>query len=357
MISVVIVFVGISCMILLHEFGHFLMARFFGLRVEEFGFGLPPRIWGKKIGETSYSINWLPFGGFVKIFGEDGAEAMLIKSPVIKDGDSASRNHEKSFRNQPPHKRAIIIVAGVVMNFILGWVLLVLVFVSGTPRRVLISSVFENSPASLGGIKANDLILEVGGNKNPKVQNVIDFVNNNKGQEVVMKIKRGAEDLEFKVVPRINLPKGEGALGVSLVEIGNESMGFFESVVNSFKEAVKIVGAIFLSLFNLIVGIFKGAGAKGVVGPVGIFQVAVDTGRLGFVYLLQLIALISLNLTVLNVLPFPALDGGRLLFILIEKIKGSPISTRSESIINSIGFAFLLLLMVFITVRDVARFL
>ena len=335
----VILVLGISFLILIHEFGHFLAARFFGRWVEEFGIGFPPRLFGKKIGDTLWSVNALPFGGFVKIHGE-------------RTGDSTPDSRpEQSFAMLPVGKRAVIIVAGVVMNFIFGWILVSAIYMVGAPGGVLVSSVADGSPAAAAGFKEGDRLVGF-----DTSEAFIDYVGSMKGREVTIRLLRSDGELAITVVPREDPPPGEGALGVTVGEMGSPKLPFFRSIAEGFVTSVKIVGTIFVSIGTLIVALFTEAPAlEGFVGPIGIFGVATEAAKFGFIYLFQLIAIISLNLVALNILPFPALDGGRLLFLAIEKVKGSPISPKREGVANAIGFGILVLLMVVITVRDVVQ--
>ncbi len=337
LIGIIAVIISLSILILVHELGHFLAAKKFGLLVEEFGIGLPPRIWGKRIGETVYSVNALPFGGFVKIFGEDS---------------SSNLENSRNFIFLPIWKRSIIISAGVLMNFLLGWLAISLVFSIGIPQTVLVTDVSLNSPASQIGLNAGDKIIGFS-----NVDELIKFIDGNRGKEIVLKVKRQGEVKEFKTIPRINPPEGEGALGISLVEAGLPKKNLLASVREGFKTSVEMIKNIFFAFFNLIVKAFVGkASLEQVAGPVGIVKITAQAGSLGFVYLLQLLALISLNLAVLNIFPFPALDGGRLLFLLIEKIKGSPLPQKFERYANVAGMALLLFLMLIITIKDIANF-
>jgi regulator of sigma E protease len=331
--------VGISLLILIHELGHFLAAKWFGLLVHEFGIGFPPRLFGKKIGETLYSVNALPFGGFVRIHGE---KPEYEKEKLIP---------ERSFAYRKIWKRALIIGAGVIMNFVLGWAVISMVFMIGTPTAIFITHVGENTPAREAGLMAGDAVLGF-----ETSDAFTSFIAEGKGKEISLTILRGGEEIEILTTPRLTHPKDEGALGIGFTEAGQERLGFFQSISAGFMTSVTMIAAICIALFNLLVGIFTGGAAlEGFVGPVGIFQVANQTAQFGLVYLLQLIGLISLNLAVLNILPIPALDGGRLMFLLIEKIKGSPISAKREMVINATGFIILLLLMVLITARDVIQ--
>jgi regulator of sigma E protease len=336
LIGIVFVIIFLSILVLIHELGHFVAAKKFGLLVKEFGFGLPPRIWSKKIGETIYSVNLLPFGGFVKIYGEDGVEA---------------DERGKSFSSLPISKRSLIISAGVLMNFLLGWLLISIVFSIGIPKAILITKVEPNSPAAEIGLRAGDKIIGA------EADNFIKFIDEHRGQEIVIKIERNSEVKEFKAAPRINPPSGEGALGIALMESGLVKKNLLASIWEGLKTSIGIMQAVFAAIFNLIARAFVGkATLEQIVGPVGIIKITSQAGTLGFVYLLQLFALISLNLVVINIFPFPALDGGRLLFLLIEKIKGSPLPVKFERYANAVGMALLLFLMIVITIKDIMRF-
>ncbi len=340
LIGIIAVIIFLSLFILIHEFGHFLVAKKFGLLVEEFGFGLPPRIWGKKVGETIYSINALPFGGFVKIYGED--------RQAENDGIAASR----SFGSLPIWRRMLVIVAGVFMNFLLGWLLVSIIFNIGIPQAVFITDVLQNSPAAEAGLQSNDKIIGFS-----NVDEFVKYVDGYRGENIVLKIEREGKEMELQAMPRLDPPAGEGALGIILSEAGLPKQSFFVSVWEGLKTSLEIVKMVFITIFNLIKSIFVGQASLGAVtGPIGIVKITAQMGNLGFIYVLQLLALISLNLVVINILPFPALDGGRLLFLLIEKIKGSPLPAKFERYVNAAGFTLLLFLMAAITVKDIITY-
>lgn len=374
LLGIILVIIFLSILILVHEFGHFLVAKKFGLWVEEFGFGLPPRIWGKKIGETIYSINALPFGGFVKIYGEDREEAKIIPKETsfeveIKEEIAISENRveiatkesiiernsdlsNRNFSSLPVIKRAAITVAGVLMNFLLGWLVISIIFNIGIPQAILITDVAQNSPAAEIGLQASDKIIGFS-----SADAFIKYIDEYRGENVVLKIERGEKEMEIQATPRLNPPAGEGALGIALAEVGLPKQNFFVSAWEGLKNSWEIVKIIFITIFNLIKSVFIGkASLEAVTGPVGIVKITAQAGSLGFVYLLQLLALISLNLAVINIFPFPALDGGRLLFLLIEKIKGSPLPVKFERYANAVGMALLLFLMAIITIKDIVKF-
>lgn len=347
MLIFLIVLIGLSLLILVHEAGHFLAAKYFGMKVEEFGFGFPPRIFAKKKGETEYSLNWLPFGGFVKIAGETDRLQDIEKLEKLP---AEEKRH--TFIFQPAWKRALVILAGVAVNFIVGWLLLSILFMVGSPQILLVSGVEQGSPADRAGVKSGDVILNY-----TQSQDFINFVNQNRGKEITLDLRRGGQEVEVKAVPRADAQASQGALGVFLNEAGIPRYGFFTALGQGFKLSFQLAGQVLIALGELIKNLFVRAKLlEGVVGPLGIFGVAEQAGRIGLIYLVQLLALISINLAVMNLVPFPALDGGRFFLILIEKVKGSPISVRWEGILNIVGFALLLILMVLLTFRDITHF-
>ena len=354
MLIAILVILGLSVLILGHEAGHFFVAKLFGLKVDEFGFGFPPRIfaWGK--GETKYSLNWLPFGGFVKISGErgeftvtDGAntrDAHGSAQPVFSEADQ-----KRLFFNQPAWKKSLIVLAGVVTNFILGWVFISLVLMIGSPQTLIITDIEPNSPAAQAGFMANDIVMNY-----KDYQSFTGYIDSHEGQPISIAVLRNGKEVDLTVTPRVNASPDQGAIGVALEEGGPARENPFAALKDGLLDAGIIFWLTLLAFGQLIQQIFVHASIPaGVVGPVGIFGVAEETGKIGLTYLLQLIGVISINLAIVNLIPFPALDGGRFVMILIEKIKGSAIPEKIEGWINGLGFAFLIILMILITIRDV----
>lgn len=359
MITAIIFIIVLGILVFVHEFGHFIFAKRAGMKVEEFGFGFPPRIWGIKKGETIYSINAIPFGGFVKILGEGGEQA----------------DNPRSFSSKPAGPRLKVIIAGVTMNFFLAVALLMVTNFFGLrigliddktasiarDKAVQIIEVSKDSPADKAGIK---LLDEVNGFKLngtfkaiSSAEDVQTFIRENTGQPITIVIKRNKEILEKEIVPRVNPPEGQGALGVSLALTGVVSYPWYEAVWRGVYDAVILTINTIIGYFVLFKTLLlKGKLVADVSGPIGIAAITGQAARMGINYLMQFTAMISVNLAVLNIIPFPALDGGRALLIIIEKLKGSPVNKKAEQLVNTVGFAFLIALMVYVTAKDIIRF-
>jgi len=355
--STLLIFIGVlAVLVLAHEFGHFSLARKFGVKVNEFGVGFPPRLFGWRRGETLYTINLIPLGGFVKIKGESGEFA--------EDQDS--------FAHKPVWQRSLILVGGVSMNFILATVLLSVGLMFGLPQvtenlpanakvkdhKVQIMSVLTNSPAAEASLQLGDEIYQINNESITNVSQVQEIIGASQGEEITINTRRGQEERDVVVSPIIlNETNGYG-IGVALVSTGIVSYpwysAFYRGAVDTGLMTKEIVVAFYQLLNNLIT---KQSLGMDISGPVGIAVITGQVAKLGFVYLLQFAALLSINLAVINVLPFPALDGGRLVFVLAEKLRrGKSISRKLEAIVHNIGFLFLIGLVIAVTYRDIVRY-
>ena len=327
--------------------------------VQEFGFGFPPRVLGKKFGETLYSINLFPLGGFVRIFGEQG------------EGE----NDAASFVSHPIWQRIVIIAAGVFMNVVLAWVLFSLGHVIGMPSvggdnlvvenpQITIIGIAAGSPAENAELTFGNVIkkIEAGGAtlEPQNTDELIQFVNAHKGEALSLEIQSSAAGEEAKtitVVSRASPPSGEGPLGIALADIGIAKSPWYLAPwrgLQSLWFSVQATFGAFVGLFQSAVQ--HGKIPEGVSGPLGLFVLTGQAERLGISYFIQFIALLSVNLAILNAVPFPALDGGRILFLAIEKIRGRPVHISYERATHAIGFVLLLALILVISYRDVQRF-
>lgn len=361
MIIVLITLLAITLLIVLHELGHFTLAKLFGVKVEEFGIGYPPRIIGKKIGETIYSLNLIPLGGFVRILGEE-----------------KNKDDPRSFSTKPLYQRALIILGGVIIFWVIGFLLLSYLFFIGNPLpiedsdmgflnpHVEIVSVTKDSPAQKAGIIKEDIVRGImvdNGKFIPisKISQFQEIVNDYKGKEITLYIERKGEEKKIKVIPRVSPPEGQGALGVGIARIGVRKSPFPYNFLEGAKYTWDITKKTVISLGELLYDLVSRKGMPEGVEPasiVGIFYFFYKAAQFGWLYFLQLIAIISIYLAVLNILPIPALDGGKLLFLGIEALRGKPVSEKIENAVTTVFFFFLIGLVIFVTFRfDIPRLL
>jgi regulator of sigma E protease len=374
--SIVIFIIILLVLVLVHEFGHFFTAKRFGIRVDEFGFGFPPKLFSFKKGETEYSFNLLPLGGFVKIFGENVDEADLVEVGFLDKKETPEKIElaERNLVNKPKWQQALVLFAGIFSNFLLAWLLFSFGFMSGFPTSVgselsgyklqnvnlVIVSVLAKSPAENAGLKIGDKIINIksGDNftTNISPETVKSFVVESGGKEIDIGYLRG-KNLEVNIA-KIN-PKeinGEPTIGISMDQIGTAKLPFFAALWQGLRLDWSMTKNTAVGLYTLVSEAIKGKGSlSSVTGPVGMVGIVGDAYQFGFVYLLSFAALISINLAIINLLPFPALDGGRLLFLLIEKIKGSRLNPKVANTLNMIGFYLLIFLMLVITCHDVIK--
>jgi regulator of sigma E protease len=369
MITTIIIFILVlSLLVFVHEFGHFFSARKFGVKADEFGLGFPPRAIGvykdlsgkwrhllgskdleslegnNKPADTVYSLNWLPIGGFVKIKGENGD----------------SKDDKDSFGNKAIWKRAIILAAGVFMNIVLAFVLFSLCFMIGAPQsvetggKIQITEVNTTSPAKTAGILSGDVITGADTQTFKTVAEVQTYIGAKTNGELTLHVTRGDKPLDILVKPEVK--NNKAMIGIGLDQVASVSYPFFQAIWEGLKHTILLVWLIIVAFFDLIVNLFKGIGAGDAVGgPIKIAQMTGEVARFGLVNLMSFAAVLSINLAVINFLPFPALDGGRIFFLIIEKIKGKPINRETEAIIHNIGFFILIALIVLVTYKDIAR--
>lgn len=355
-ISTILIFILILFVVVIgHEFGHFIVARWCGVKVEEFGFGLPPKLFGykPKNSDTEYTFNLIPLGGFVRLFGEEGE---FKKDP-------------RSFASKTKLQKIAILAAGVTMNIIIAIIVFTIVGMMGsiafvpdneTDRvkdpAVYIVSVAPNSPASEQEINLGDKIISINGNSINNTEALINIINTNKGEEVDIVVERAGEEISKTILARENPPEGQGAMGIGFSLGGLLRLNFGEAFIS----AITRIGLIFYltlnTLWQMFIGLFietqLPAGAS-FTGPIGIVREVGNAQAMGISYLLMITGMISTSLAFFNILPIPALDGGRIFFILIETIKRSPINKDLESKLHLTGYLILIGLTLFITFRDI----
>lgn len=353
--TVVLFLIVLAILIFVHELGHFLFARMAGIRVDEFALGFGPKVFSFKKGETIYALNLIPFGGYVKIFGENPDQESII-------GKDSSR----SFVHSNKIHQVLVLFAGVLFNFIFAFILISLSFNLGvlssyesypkyaglmTDPSITITYISENSPAQKSGLKPGDSIL---GYKT--IDEIQNYINKSEGKEISIKVIRNNEEKNINIIPEKGIVEGKYAIGIAMDNTAILKLPFFTSIFEGAKLTLSMMAKTVTGFFDLIKGMFVGKSSlSSVTGPVGIAGMVGDAAKLGFTYLLMFTAIISINLGIINLVPFPALDGGRILFVLIEAIIRRPIKPSIANTINTIGFGLLMLLIVIVTYRDIAK--
>ena len=419
--TVILFLIILGALIFVHELGHFITAKKAGIRVDEFALGFPPKLASKKIGETLYSLNLVPFGGYVKIFGEDpeitderkserrihaneesplpkGVDALrapgvVIPSALEDSGTSLARedatlpaedggtpvvkgDDSRRFTSKSKWVQALMLSSGVLGNIVFAWLLISIGFMSGIPSSVegryakevknptlMITSVLPGSPAENGGLKAGDAIFSLTRDSRThrasegNAEAARDFIGESAGA-LAIEFKRGGEIQTTRVEPVFGIVEGKPAIGVTLDAVGVAQFGFFRSLFEGLLMTWDLLREVAIGLAGFIKQAFLGqADFSAIAGPVGIAGLVGEARVLGLVYLLSFTAFISINLAVINLLPIPALDGGRLLFLAIEGISRRAIPPRVTRALNATGFALLILLMAVITYRDIVKLL
>ncbi len=365
LLTALIFIVILAALVLVHELGHFLVAKWSGIRVDEFGLGFPPRLahWRPRGSETTYSLNAIPFGGFVKIFGETGEGA---------DETTAPADRTRSFIAKPARIQIAVLAAGIVFNLIFAWLLVSTGFMIGLPVptdyatnahltniQSTITSVDPGSPAAAAGLQTGDQIVgvtagtTVGG---VTISDIQKFTADHQGQAITITYRRGSTLAHTTLTPKFNASINRAVIGVSLESIGFLQLGFFSALGHGATLTWSLIQETAVGLGQFFGHLFVGkANLADVAGPVGIANLVGQATALGAVYVISFTAIISINLALINLIPFPALDGGRILFVLIEKLKGSPIKPAIGNTVNTVGFALLILLMLFVTYHDILR--
>lgn len=369
-LTIIVFLVTLSTLILVHEFGHFLAAKKAGIRVQEFGFGYPPRIFAKKINQTVYSLNWILFGGFVRLCGEELEEAVKEKSKY-------------AFWVKSKKARTVVILSGVLANFLLAIFGFSVVYsVAGIPiktEQIRIISIVPESPADKMGFKENDLVLKVEGQPLSDLDQFTKLIEEKKGSQVKILVKREKDNpclkkvlgggvgfscqnsnLLFFVTPRSEPPEGEGPLGIVISNIVMKKYPYWQmparGTIEGLKEAFAWTALIVHSLGKMLVDLLaRGVIPREVAGPIGIFQITSAIAQTGILNILQFIGILSVNLAIINILPFPALDGGKLIFVGYELITRRRPKPSLERWVNTAGMTILIFLILLVTINDVLR--
>jgi regulator of sigma E protease len=372
LLTIVAFVIVLSLLVFVHELGHFATARFFGIKSEEFGIGFPPRFLGyyknlegkwklvrgnKKVedaADTVYSLNYVPLGGFVRIKGEDGENT---------DPDS--------FLAKPKWQRSLVIVAGVTMNMLLAYVLVSVGLLFGVPqilegidsraivrdRQLEIIDTQKGSLADKAGLKPGDLLVGVDGTNIISFKDFQAYQEKHIGTEVNYVVKRAGAEVSFKLKPERLASTGKGGIGVAITESGVVRYPWYLAPSEGLRMTGNLTFGILSAFYGLLHDLVLGRGVTAeVAGPIKIAKIVGDAARMGLGYVVNLTIILSINLAIINILPLPALDGGRLLFIILEAIKGRPVKRETEAIIHNIGFMLLMFLMLIVIGREFWEF-
>lgn len=361
----IISFVAIlGVLVFVHELGHFIVAKLCGVRVEEFGFGYPPRLWGVKRGETTYSLNWIPIGGFVKIHGVLGGDQMDM---------TGKTDAERSFTAKPRWQRLIILCAGIVMNCILGIVLFTVSYQIGAPviledlpkgaiisqQAITVVDLESSSAAYAAGVRVNDSIIAVDQQPIQSVEEMRTYLlGKDVGETVGLTLKRDQETvtIQTELIALSTTPSAVG-IGAYFIETGIMRLPIHLAVREGVRQTGRLFVGIIVAVGQVLTNLFTQRPIEGQIsGPLGIASLTYEATQLGSSYVIQFAAMLSVNLAVFNLLPIPALDGGRIMFLLLEWIRRRPVDAKIEALIHNIGFVALLILIMVVTIQDFTRF-
>jgi regulator of sigma E protease len=343
----------ISILVFVHEFGHFIVAKKTGVLVEEFAIGMGPKIIGKQKGETLYSIRLLPLGGYCKMTGEFPVD----DEDEIEDIEfyQQAYQNERCLFQKSVWERAAVIFTGPLMNFLLAIVVFSLIFsvfgvpVSGSSSTV-IGNVLPQKPAEEAGLKTYDKIIAIEGQEVSNWQELAKIINRHAGDNISITIQRDGKVKKVRLVPEMDSERGVGLIGI-MPQLNRERVGIFEAISLGFKQTIGVIVGIIMGVWRMITGQMSAE----IAGPVKIAQIVGDAAQVSLLRVLNLMAILSVNLGILNLLPFPALDGGRLVFLGVEVMRGKAIDPEKEGFVHFIGLILLLALMIIIVYKDIVN--
>ncbi|TDO89360.1 regulator of sigma E protease [Halanaerobium saccharolyticum] len=352
-LTIVSFIVVLGILVFIHEFGHYITAKKSDIMVSEFALGFGPKLLSKKVGETVYSIRAIPLGGFCNMVGEFPAdESMPEEERKIYD---QAKENGRLFTQKPAFKRLAVIFMGPIMNFLLAALIFILTFAifgvpTSTTEKAILGRVIPEQPAAEAGLKANDRILAINGQEISSWQEMSELIRNNANQKITIRYQRNEEINTISLTPVLSEESNQGVIGV-YPQLVRENLSIGNSITMGLQQTYQVFKMTIMGFVQM----FRESSAEDIGGPIMIASIIGQAARRGLLNVLSWTAIISINLGIINLFPFPALDGGRILFIFIEIIRGKPVDPRKESYVHLIGFALLMILMIFIIYNDLMR--
>jgi len=347
--SLIYFLVVLGILVLVHEFGHFIAAKKVGVRVEKFSIGFGPKIFSVKKGDTEYLVSWIPLGGYVKLAGDEPGEKI--------------KGERWEYLSRSVFDRFKIIFAGPALNYALAFIIFSVIFMFGSPTMTTeVGSLLKDYPAETQGIRVGDKVLAVNGKKIKYWEDMTELIHKHSSGPLVLTVERSGNIRDMKISPRMRVIKdifGKETT-VSLVGIGpsqrieNVKYGFFQSISMGFKKLMQLTYITYKALWSMLIG--RLSLKESMTGPIGIFVITGQAAKMGLIYIFHLMGILSASLAIFNLLPFPVLDGGHIIFLLAEKIRGKPVSIKTQEVITNVGITFLVLLTVFIFYSDIMKF-
>jgi len=352
-LTIVSFIIVLGVLVFIHEFGHYITAKKSDIMVSEFALGFGPKLLSKKVGETVYSIRAIPLGGFCNMVGEFPAdESMTEKEKEVYD---RAKEKGRLFTQKSTFKRLAVILMGPIMNFLLAALIFILAFAvfgvpTSTTEDAVLGEVIPQQPAAEAGLRTNDRILAINGQQINSWEEMSQLIRENADQQITIRYQRDQEINTISLTPVLSEEGDRGVIGI-YPQLLREGVSIFKAFSLGLEQTYRVFTMTIMGFVQM----FRESSAEDIGGPIMIASIIGQAARVGILNVLNWTAIISINLGIINLLPFPALDGGRISFIIIEMIRGKAIDPRKESYVHMIGFAILMLLMLFIIYNDLMR--
>ncbi|MDD5421961.1 MAG: RIP metalloprotease RseP [Candidatus Omnitrophica bacterium] len=349
MLSLVYFIIVLSVLVLVHELGHFAAAKRLGVRVEVFSFGFGPKLWSIKRGETEYVLSAIPLGGYIKMAGDEPHEAL--------------KREKWEFLSRRVWDRAQIILAGPLTNYLLAFIVFAVIFMFGSPTMTTeIGGLLKDYPAEKFGLAVGDKIVSIDGKNVKYWEDMTEAIYKHTEGSMRILIERKGETFEEDITPVVRKTKDIFGKEVKVALIGispsqkieKVKYGFLDSLNMGWKKLINLTVMTYKALWSILIG--RISVKESMTGPIGIFVVTGQAARMGFIYIFHLMGILSASLAIFNLLPFPVLDGGHIIFLALEKLRGRPLSIKTQEIITNIGISCLILLTIFIFYNDIVKF-